>query len=83
MKKEGLVIHNPLDQAMYMYATSKAAMRHIVVLLVDEKSDFDHNSHQITATMTGNATCSDCLEREQDFFDARWVGKLAVKRQDK
>ena len=52
-------------------------------MLVDEESDFDHNSQQITATMAGNATCSDRLEREQDFFDARWVGKLAVKQQDK
>ena len=56
---------------MHVHATSKAATRHLNISLVDEVHDFDNNSHQITATMAGNA------------LDLRWVGKPAVKRRDK
>ena len=81
--KGGLAICNPLDLAAYAHATSKATTRHLIVYLVDDERDFYHNSHWLTATLAGNASRNEHLEKEQSFLDLRWLGKPVVKRQDK
>ena len=83
VKKGGLAIRNPLDSAAIVHETSKAATRHLVTSLVDEERDFDHNSHRISASIADVHSRKERMEREQDFLDARWVGKPAVERRDK
>ena len=64
VRKGGLVIRNPLASAAHMHETSKAATKHLVVLLVNEERAFDHNSHRITAILAGNTSRNKHLERE-------------------
>ena len=56
VKKGGLEIRNPLYLSAHVLATSKAAMKHLVLLLVDNERDFDHNSHRVMVTLSGNAS---------------------------
>ena len=66
-----------------MHKTSEATMKHLVLLLVEEEREFDHNSHQITASIDSERSWKERLELEQNFLGARWVGKPAVERRDK
>ena len=70
VKKGGLATRNPLDSAAHAHDTSKATTKHLVLLLVDNKRDFDHNSHRIASTIADTASCNVRLEQEQDFLNA-------------
>ena len=60
----GLAICNLLDSAAHVHKTSKAMTKHLVLLLVGDKGDFDHNIHCIAATLAGNTSHHARLGRE-------------------
>ena len=71
---------NPLDSAAHMLATLRAAMKHLVLLLVGDDRDFDHNSHRITAVLAGNAACNARLERSRASLSL--AGKESLQQSD-
>ena len=83
VEKGGLVILNPPDLAAHVLATSKVATKHLALLLVEDEQDFDHNSHWAMATLDGNISRNECLEKYQGFLDSHWGGKPDVKQRDK
>ena len=45
VKKVRLTMHNTLNSTAHLLDTLKAATKHLVLLMVDDEHDFDHNSH--------------------------------------
>ena len=69
VKKGRLAICNPLDSSTHVLDTSNSATKHLVLSLVDDNRDFDHNSHCVTSVLAGSTSHNDCLAKDQFFLE--------------